>query len=180
MATTIRYKCYPLTDRPPEFVARLVTVFRSHEKRISTEVLEKGLKSDDVLGVLRGDLVALGFDVELGKRANEKIFRPVFFGENGSPTLQYEVDAYHEDWRCGLEIEAGRAWKGNAIYRDIVQGMVMGGVDTLVIAVSNVYKYRSGGKRASSPDYENTCRVADTIYGHSRFKLPYRLVVIGY
>ena len=65
----------------------------------------------------------------------EKIFRPVFFGENGHPTLQYEVGAFHSGWKCGLEIEAGRAWKGNAIYRDLVQGMVMSEVDTLVITV---------------------------------------------
>jgi hypothetical protein len=50
---------------------------------------------------------------------------------------------------------------GNAIYRDLIQALVMVQVDHLVLAVSNIYKYQSGGKAASSTDYKNTCNVAD-------------------
>ena len=57
---------------------------------------------------------------------------------------------------------------GNAIYRDLIQARVMVQVDHLVLAVSNVYKYRSGGKAASSTDYRNTCNVADTLYSQTR------------
>src|SRR5215217_7900285 len=71
-------------------------------------------------------------DVKAGK-----IERPVFYGENGIPTLRYEIDAYHPDWRCGLEVEAGRAWMGNAVYRDLIQAAVMVGVQHLCLAVSN-------------------------------------------
>jgi hypothetical protein len=79
-----------------------------------------------------------------------------------------------------LEIEAGRAGMGNAIYRDLIQALVMVQVDHLVLAVSNVYKYQSGGKAASSTDYRNTCNVADTLYSHTRGRLPYGVTVIGY
>jgi 7,8-dihydro-6-hydroxymethylpterin-pyrophosphokinase len=79
-----------------------------------------------------------------------------------------------------MEIEAGRAWKGNTIYRDLIQGMVMSEVDTFVIAVSNIYKYNSSGRQNRSPDYENAVRVADSLYGHSRFRMPYKLMIIGY
>jgi hypothetical protein len=104
----------------------------------------------------------------------------VFYGENGVPALTYRVDAYHEAWRCGLEVEAGRAWMGNAIYRDLIQALVMVQVDHLILAVSNAYKYQSGGKLVVSTVYENTVSVADALYGHTRMRLPYRLTVVGY
>ena len=108
------------------------------------------------------------------------IRRPVFFGENGEPGLQYEIDAFHPDWRCGLEIEAGRGWMGNAVYRDLIQALVMVELETLVLAVANTYRYQSSGKSTVSKDYENTVAVADSLYGHSRIDMPYQLVVIGY
>jgi len=98
-------------------------------------MLDKGLTSDAVLGVLRPELTQLGFAVERGKTAADKIKRPVFFGENGLPDLQYEIDAFHQEWRCGLEVEAGRAWMGNAVYRDLVQALVMVELETLILAV---------------------------------------------
>lgn len=92
---------------------------------MGTVHLKKGLTSNEVLAVLRDGLISLGFQVEAGKQKGDKIQRPVLFGEHGEPTLNYEIDAYHLDWRCGLEVEAGRAWMGNAIYRDLVKGLVM-------------------------------------------------------
>jgi hypothetical protein len=104
----------------------------------------------------------------------------VFFGENGVPTLRYQIDAYHEEWRCGLEVEAGRAWMGNAIYRDLIQALVMVQVDHLCLAVSNQYRYKSGGREVISRDFDNAVAVASAIHGHSRLTLPYNLTVIGY
>lgn len=126
--------------------------------------------------MLRPDLKGLGFDVETGKSAGDKIHRPVLFGENGEPELHYYVDAYQPNWRCGLEVEAGRARKGNAIYRDIVQELVMVQVDTLALAVPNVYKYSAGENRA----FEKTKSVVDTLYSTHRFDPPYGLLLIGY
>lgn len=180
MATQIRYQCFPRTEPPPDFVADVVSVFRQYEAHISTTDLAKGLKSDEVLALLATDLAELGFDVERGKHKEEKIHRPVFYGENGVPTLKYEVDAYHPEWRCGLEVEAGRGWMGNAVYRDLVQAMVMVEVDCLILAVSNAYRYRSAGRDAVSHDFDGTLRVAETLYGHTRITLPYRLVLVGY
>jgi hypothetical protein len=50
---------------------------------------------------------------------------PFFKGENGNPNPLYEMDAYHLEYRCGLEFEADRAWMGNAVYRDLVQALAM-------------------------------------------------------
>lgn len=53
-------------------------------------------------------------------------------------------------------------------------------VDHLCLAVANTYKYKSNGKTMVSEDYKNTISVASALYGHSRFKLPYGMTVIGY
>ena len=177
---SIRYTSYPRTEPPPAFVDKVVGVFQEHRTDISTETLAKGLTSDQVLNLLRQDLVQLGFEVEEGKRRAQKIQRPVFYGENGVPTVRYEVDAYNSEWQCGLEIEAGRAWMGNAVYRDLIQACVMVQVKYLVLAVPNAYKYLNAGRQAVSHDYENAIALAEALFGHSRFRLPYDLVVIGY
>jgi len=104
----------------------------------------------------------------------------VFFGEGGKASLLYEIDAYHPEWRCGLEVEAGRAILGNAIFRDLFQAMVMTDVDSLCLAVPNIYKYKSGGRGLNSKYYERTVAVAEALYGHSRVEMPYGLTVIGY
>ena len=155
-------------------------MFHTHEMIIQTAKRDKGLTSDEVLGELREDLVKLGFEVEASKRKSDKILRPVFFGENGIPTLQYEIDAYHPDWECGLEVEAGRAWMGNAVYRDLINACVMVQVKYLLLAIPNAYRYKSGGHDIVSQDYEKSLAVADALYGHSRVRLPYDLVLIGY
>jgi hypothetical protein len=69
---------------------------------------------------------------------------------------------------------------GNAVYRDLIQALVMVHVDHLILAVPNADKYKSGGKTVSSSDYDNTVAVADALYGHTRLRLPYGLTVIGY
>ena len=130
--------------------------------------------------MLRADLVKLGFEAEAGRKVKEKIKRPVFFGENAQPTLQYEVDGWHSEWRAGLEIEAGRAWMGNAIYRDLIQALVMVEMDHLILAVPKAYRYTSGGRETISRDYEKTVSVAQALYGHSRIVMPFSLCVIGY
>lgn len=58
--------------------------------------------------MLRDDLQALGFAVEADKSSAGKVKRPIFFGEDGRPFWQYEIDGLHSEWRCGIEIEAGR------------------------------------------------------------------------
>jgi hypothetical protein len=101
-------------------------------------------------------------------------------GENGRPGPQYEVDAWHADWQCSLEMEAGRAWMGNAVYRDLVQALVMVEMQHLILAVPQTYHYQTGGRMTISRDYENTVSVAEALYGHSRINMPFALCVLGY
>ena len=176
----IRFSTFPRTEIPPAFTEQIVDVFRAHEVAISTHALDKGLSSNAVLQLIKSDLSRVGFTVEQGKASDDKIKRPVFFGENGAPGLQFEIDSFHPAWRCGLEVEAGRAWLGNAVYRDLIQALVMVGLECLALAVPNGYRRKSLGRTVVSKDYESTCAVADALFGHSRVRMPYRLIVIGY
>lgn len=175
--SSIRYSCFPRTEPPPHFISKIIGSFQRQESIIATERRPTQLKSDEVLRALEPDLTAMGFQVERGKSADLIVERPVFFGENGLPTLRFEVDAYHPEWKCSLEIEASRGIRGGAFYRDLVQAMVMVGVDHLCIAVQNRLEY---GKAGVSKDYPVAVNTAQAIYGHSRVTLPFSLTVIGY
>src|SRR5262249_38809633 len=133
--SSIRFTSFPLTQPPPRFVALIVDAFRDSESSICTLELKKGLTSNEVLAILRPQLQKIGFDIETGLMKANRIQRPVFFGENGNAKLRYQIDAYNPKWKCGLEVEAGRAWMGNAVYRDLIQALVMVDVDHLVLAV---------------------------------------------
>ena len=103
--------------------------------------------------------------------------RPVFFGENAQPELRYQIDAWHPKWLAGLEVEAGRALMGNAVYRDLVQALVMVDMEHLILAVPQLYRF---GRGAQSKDYEKTVAIAQALYAHSRVEMPFSLCVIGY
>lgn len=177
--STIQFYYYPRSDPPPQFASQIASIFREHEPEIGTEHLDSGLKSDEVLEVLRPDLEEIGFNMETGKTQEDTIERPVLFGKDGDPDLKYEVDGYQPKWECGLEIEAGRAWKGNAVYRDLVQAMVMVQVDTLALAVPNAYKYGTKN-RTVNPAFEYTRNLVETLFRSRRFGPPYDLLLIGY
>ena len=180
MMSKIRFTSFPRTQHPPSFSPELISIFQSRESQIGTIDRLKGLTSDEMLNVLKPDLIKIGFNVENSKLRADKIKRPVFFGENGIADLQYEIDAFHPKWKCGLEVEAGRAWMGNAVYRDLIQALVMVDLEYLVLAVPNNYKYQSSGRSTVSKDYENTVAVADALYGHNRISMPYKLLIVGY
>lgn len=134
-------------------------------------------KSDEVLALVADDLVAAGYDVERGKRAANKLTRPVLFGENGKVTVEYDVDAFHPTHHVVLEVEAGRGAASNAHYRDIVRSSLLVGVRYLALAM--MIEYRGGGRPIRS--YENTRNQLDAIYASERLQLPFDgVVLIGY
>ena len=53
-------------------------------------------------------------------------------------------------------------------------------VDILFLAVPNAYKYKTGGRPATSSDYDNARNVIETLFSHTRFRFPYGLVLLGY
>lgn len=177
--SAIRFHHFPITHEPPPFIIDVVNCFRKNEASLSTKQGNKG-DSDAILNIIHLDLEAIGFEVEKSKKRDDKIYRPITFGENGIPQLKYEIDAYNKITRVGLEIEAGRGIMGNAIYRDLIQGMMMTGVDHLVVAVANEYRYKSKGKDIVSKDYEKSVDICRALSSHTRVQLPYTITIIGY
>ena len=59
----IRFQHFPITHEPPQFVLDVVKCFRKNESAIST-VQGKSGSSNVVLGVIRNDLIEIGFDVK--------------------------------------------------------------------------------------------------------------------
>jgi len=102
----IQWQYYPKSLSPPNFLVKVVDCFRTVEENINSE--RHGLSSDEVLVFLRHPLEEIGFNVEKGKKKDEKISVPVLFGRNGVPEKSFEADAYHAEMKTVVEIEAGR------------------------------------------------------------------------
>lgn len=111
-----RFSYYPRNIGAPPWVESLVSAVRSCRAQIDTVALSKGISSDEVLHALRPGLATLGYEVEAGKRADQKVRRPVLFGDQGVPRVMYEIDAFHDDLGIAVEVEAGRGAANNADY----------------------------------------------------------------
>jgi hypothetical protein len=172
----------PSYAAPPGWVAHVVAVFTASRAQIDSAVIHaQRMESNDVLGVIAGGLQALGFKVEQGKQKAGKLPRPVFFGDEGTFLRTYEIDAFEPAEGIALEVEAGRATMGNAIYRDLIQGSLMVDTRFLVLAVPSEYRYKSGSRTAREPSYTKTYSVVEAIYGSPRLRLPFDgLLLIGY
>jgi hypothetical protein len=180
MADYPDWRYFPSFSAPPEWVEPLIDVFRQHRSEIDSLVVhDHRMQSDDVLRAVADDLVILGFQVEKGKTKLGKLSRPVFFGDQGSWRRTYEIDAFQEDHGIALEVEAGRATMGNAIYRDLIQASLIVDARYLVLAVPVEYRY--GEKLTKEPSYAKTYSVVEAIYGSERLNLPFvGLLLIGY
>ncbi len=179
-----RFIFFPLSQPPPPTWAHdVLSVFSKSRDKIDTS---RGLqkKSDIVLSILRPGLEALKFKVESGKKAIQKIQRPALYGEMGVPGHKFEIDAYKEEFGIVLEIEAGRAIKGNAIYRDLIQMALMLDAKFAVIALPLSYRHKQSKQRPSTvevPSYESGVRLLEAIYASPRLLLPFEgILLIGY
>ena len=76
-------------------------------------------------------------------------------------------------------MEAGRALKGNAVYRDLIQTSLLVGVEFLALAVPLKYVY--GKIKVTENSYLETKSILDAIYSSDRLQLPLRgILLIGY
>ena len=111
LESQIRYRSYPRTEPPPPFADDIAGVFRRHVNAISLGDAAY-LTTHEVLEIVRADLEDLGFDVERGKRKDDKIRRPVFFGDSGRPTLarmSQRASSRGRGETRGYKARAGRA-----------------------------------------------------------------------
>jgi hypothetical protein len=77
----------------------------------------------------------------------------VFFGDEGTFLRTYEIDTFQTEHGVALEVEAGRATMGNAIYRDLIQASLMVDARFLALAVPTECRYKSGTRTAREPSY---------------------------
>jgi len=173
------WKYYPLNSRPPEWVGEVVNVVNRAELHISTVGAHTGLSSDDVLAELRPGLESLGFEVESGKSASQKVRRTVLFGENGRPEVNYDIDAFNDYLGAAVEVEAGRGAANNADYRDIVRTSLI--LDANFLILMQPYAYRSNAAATPMHAYANSRAQLDAIYVSRRLNLPFEgVLLIGY
>jgi hypothetical protein len=174
-----RWKYYPPSSRPPEWVPTVISAFTAAKASIDSG--ERQITSDKALRALRPALEALEFEVEAGKKRAQKIRRPVLFGEGGHEDLAYEVDAFHAGSGIALEVEAGRGARGNAVYRDLIQASLLVDTQFLVLAVQVSYRHKSGDKNVVVQSYRDTRNLLDAIYASNRLALPLKgILLVGY
>jgi hypothetical protein len=176
------WRYFPAYAAPPDWVEPLIAIFAAEREQIDSAVVHaKRMESDDVLRALAPGLIGMGFVVEQGKTKTAKLPRPVFFGDEGKATRTYEIDTFEPARGIAMEVEAGRATMGNAIYRDLIQSSLMVDARFLVLAVPAEYRYKSGARTAKEPSYAKTYSVVEAIYGSPRLSLPFEgLLLVGY
>lgn len=183
MATVSSYpswKWYSESDLLPEWVAPFLKGFSDSQPQIDSEHV-RGLKSDDVLSAVQPGLSALGYEVEMSKKKEDKVFRTVLWDEKGQPAVTYEVDAAHKGHGVVVEIEASRANLGNAFYGDLVRTSLIAGARFLVIGVANTYQYKTKGKLSISRDYKFGRAELDALFSSGRLRLPFEgVLLLGY
>ena len=132
-----------------------------------------GQNSNSALGKIATELQAIGYMVETGKKAFQKVNVPVLFGEKGKITKYFEADAYSKENKTVMEVEAGRAYANNQFLKDIFQASVMQDIDYCVICIRQIYK--------TTKDYEKIHNYLETLYASNRLVLPLKgILLIGY
>ncbi|WP_317228873.1 hypothetical protein [Clavibacter sp. MX14-G9D] len=176
---------FPRNVRPPEWARELVEVVAAHRPVIDSQPVpvEKSVRltSDYVLEKLREAMEALGYQVESGKAASQKITRPVLFGEEGKAAVSYDIDAFHDNLGIAVEVEAGRGSNSNADYRDILRTSLLLDARFLVLFMPIAYHFTSAGRAQSISGYANTLNQLSAIYASQRLRLPFEgVLLIGY
>lgn len=169
---------FPHNAQPPQWVTSFVGVIASSELTISTVEKKTGLSSDQVLQHLSTGMTGMGFTVESGKSKASKVVRPVLYGENGVPSVSYEIDAFHDELGVAVEIEAGRGAHNNADYRDILRSSLILNADYLILVMPIAYRF---GASAMTPAYKRTLMQLEAIYASRRLQLPFSgVLLVGY
>ena len=168
----LNYQFFPKTKQMPEHLLQVVHVFETVYKKIDSDYND--LHSNEVLSAITKPLQDLYFDVE---QKGHKIEVPVLFGRNGVVAKSFEADAYHQETKTVIEVEAGRALTNHQFLKDLFEACMMNEAEYLVIAVRNLYVTKS----SASKDFEKIEQFFDTLYQSERLNLPLKgILLIGY
>lgn len=167
----INWQYFPKSDAIPDYLSNLVDIFKKHNVEIDSRT--KNLDSNSVLAALRQDLTKVQFQVEKGKKLEDKTRVSVLFGRNGQLEKSFHVDAFNKETGTVLEVEAGRAVTNHQFPKDLFEACMMHDVNYLAIAVRNTY--------LKKPDFETVITHFDTLYASGRLVLPLKgVLIIGY
>lgn len=167
----IRWQHFPRSLKPSELSKGVIRVFEDNLAQIDSS--SQTHASNAVLAIVADPLRLLGFAVERGKKKNDKIAIPVLFGQNGKIEKAFHADAYHEQAKYMLEVEAGRGVTNYQFLKDLFQACACDNVDSLAIAVRNTYN--------GNGDFASVCTFVDTVFSSRRFQLPLKeLLILGY
>jgi hypothetical protein len=167
----INWIYYPKSLAAPPVVLQVVEAFQNVSEEIDSDSFD--LNSNSVLSKVSASLQLIGFSVEQGKNADQKVRVPVLFGMNGRLEKSFDADAYNKSEGFVIEVEAGRGVLNNQFLKDLFQACMMHDVRILGIAVRNIYKKRK--------DFFEVSRFFDTLYASNRLRLPLEgILILGY
>lgn len=178
-----RWSYFPRNQRPPAWVHDLIAETGGLRDPLDSTVPPSDVdrRSDAVLARLAPSLEKLGFQVESGKKAAEKITRPVLYGDDGQVEVAYDIDAFHDEHGIALEVEAGRGAANGADYRDLVRTSLLLDARFLVLYMPISYHTKQGGKPTIMRAYDGSRRQLNAIYASRRLALPFEgVLLVGY
>lgn len=165
---------FPRHLSPPHWISEFNETIKQSQSLIESNLHER-FDSDEVLHVLRKSLVEQGWLIEAGKKAADKISRPVLYGDRGVTKVYYEIDGWHPDHKAVLEIESGRGWQGNAFYRDLVRTSLVQEAEYLVIGLRTSYSY---AKVKNQNDFQKALDQLDAVFASGRLQLPFKGILL--
>lgn len=168
------WSLFPRHLAAPTWVDEFVRVLQVNQEAINS-IEHNKFESDTVLRALERDLVEIGWQIESGKKAGQKIYRPVLYGDQGKTRVSYEIDGWHPASKIVLEIESGRGWMGNAFYRDLIRASIIQEADFLIIGMRLSYSY---GKVKQQNDYLKAKEQLDAIFASGRLQLPFKGIML--
>ncbi len=167
----IRFQFFPRSQGITDTIQGVIDCFHASEHLYRSPDFDK--PSNEVLEIVKPHLERIGFTVETGKSANQKISVPVLFGLDNKIDKSFNADAVSSDGKIVIEIEAGRAVDNNQFLKDIFQASMMFEVEYLVIAVRNHYR--------KADDFAKIFAFLETLYISNRLRLPLKgILLIGY
>ena len=155
----------------PIHLQKVIEAFKQNSILIDSEKDNVDLSSNEVLEIVRKDLEKISFIVETSFQHKDKIVFKIQTKYHDE--LQFHADAYQEETKTIIEVEAGRAVVNYQFLKDFYQASVIKECDYLVIAVRNLYK--------NTKDFEKVSKFIDGFFNDDNFKIPLKgVLVIGY
>lgn len=174
MTTYPDWAFFPRHLAPPSWIKEFNRAVNASQTLIESFTHER-LDSNDVLQILRAELIKQGWLIEAGKKMEDKISRPVLYGDRGETKVNYEIDGWHPEHKAVLEIESGRGWQGNAFYRDLIRTSLVQDAKFLIIGLRLSYSY---ARVKNQNDYQKALDQLDAIYTSGRLLLPFKGVLL--